>query len=128
MLNNLTFEKVNEVIRLADQARSDPDGRADDPERDGPAGDDGLTRPATPPEPQPAPTWAEAFRLFLHDLADEALAELVALYRLGLKEMAADAPAFPQPSAVAMSHSEQIEFLTSRDNLVPCLQAALARL
>jgi hypothetical protein len=127
MLNSLTFEKAKEVIRLAEQARSTPQARADDPQRGGASGDDGITRPATPPEPQPAPTWAEAFELFLHDLSDDALTELIGLYHLGGKEISPTGTGLPKPAG-GMSHAEKIEFLTARDDLVARLEAALSRL
>ncbi|MFO1128389.1 MAG: hypothetical protein U1E66_08195 [Rhodospirillales bacterium] len=117
MLNTLTFEKAEEVIRLAEQARLAPQGRADDPQRGGAGDDDGLTRPSTPPEPQPAATWAQAFELFLHDLSDDALRELIALYRAAGLE-----------AGTGMSHAEMVGYLCGRDDLVERLRAALARL
>lgn len=127
MLNSLSFEKAKEVIRLAEQAKATPDARADDPQRGGPGGDDGLTRPSTPPEPQPAPTWAEAFRLYLHDLSDDALAELVALYHFGQGATDADRTAAAPPTG-GMSHEEKMVFLAGRDDLVVRLNRALERL
>jgi hypothetical protein len=128
MLNNLSFEKAKEVVRLAEQARAMPHARADDPQRGGVSGDDGVTRPGTPPEPQPAKTWAEAFRVYLHDLADEALFELVGLYHLGGGDTADTGPASFKPGSDGMSHAERVDFLTSRDDLIARLQAALERL
>src|SRR5512144_2359453 len=110
MLNTLTFEKAEEVLRLAEQARLTPHGRADDPQRGGPGGDDGLTRPATPPEPQPAPTWAEAFERFLRDLSDDAISELIGLYHRGAAETASGDRAWPEPSAAGMSHAAKLDF------------------
>jgi hypothetical protein len=50
MPTNISVEKVKELIRLAERAHADPRGRADDPQRGGPAGAEGVTLPATPPE------------------------------------------------------------------------------
>ena len=68
MTVNISVEKVKELIRLAERARADPTGRADDPQRGGPSGDEGVTLPATPPEPQPAADLRAAFERYLEDL------------------------------------------------------------
>jgi hypothetical protein len=120
MLNNLSFERAKEVVRLAKEARDNPEGRASDPQRGGASGDDGLARPGTPPEPQPADNWAHAFERYLRDLSDDALRELVSLYHLGREEDAA--------ADSGMSHAERIDFLTTRADFVNSLEAALARL
>lgn len=128
MLNDLTFEKVEEILRLANAARDNPQGRASDPQRGGASGDDGLARPGTPPEPQPADTWVDAFARYLHDLSDAALTELIALYHFGRREDATTEAASPKPTAGEMSHAERIDFLTSRADLIASLEAALGRL
>ena len=83
MTVNISVEKIKELIRLAERARTDPTGRADDPQRGGPSGDEGVTLPATPPEPQPAADWRAAFERYLEDLPEAALDEIVSLYRTG---------------------------------------------
>ena len=128
MLNDLTFEKVEEIIRLANAARDNPQGRASDPQHGEASGDDGLARPGTPPEPQPADTWLEAFKRYLHDLSDAALTELIVLYHFGRKEDATTEATSPNPTAGETSHTERIDFLTSRADLIASLQAALGRL
>ena len=75
-MSDISVEKVKEVIRLAERALADPAGRAHDPQRGGPAGAEGVTLPATPPEPQPAPDWHGAFERYLEDLPDAALDEI----------------------------------------------------
>jgi hypothetical protein len=120
MLNNLGFERAKEIVRLAKEARDNPEGLASDPQRGGAGGDDGVTRPGTPPEPQPADTWAHAFERYLRDLSDEAMGELVDLYKLGRGEDA--------KMQSGTSHAEQIDFLTSRSDLITSLEAALRRL
>lgn len=126
MLNDLTFEKVEEIIRLAKVARDDPHGCAGDPQRGGASGDDGLARPGTPPEPQPAGTWVEAFERYLSDLSDGASAELMMLYHFGREEGGMTANALPK--AGETDHAERVDFLTTRADLVTSLEAALGRL
>jgi hypothetical protein len=117
MPTKITVEKVKEVIRLAEQAQNVPGGRADDPQRGGPGGTDGLSRPGTPPEPQPASNWQHAFERYLMDLPNPALAELIGLYHND-----ADAP------DDGRSQPERVAFLTSRTDLVDRLNAALDRI
>lgn len=120
MLNNLSFERAKEIVRLAKEARDNPEGGASDPQRGGAAGDDGLARAGTPPEPQPADTWAHAFERYLRDLSDDALRELMSLYHLGREE--------DVMTDSGMSHAERINFLTTRADLVTSIEAALQRL
>jgi hypothetical protein len=124
---NISVEKVKEVIRLAERARADPAGRADDPQRGGPAGAEGVTLPATPPEPQPAPDWHGAFERHLEDLPDAALDEIVSLYRAGGGAGPAQDLAVG-PSPAGAPHVDRVAFITSRPDLTPCLRAALERM
>ena len=58
-------------------------GCASDPQRGGPGGDEGVTLAGTPPEPQPEADWRDAFIRYVEDLPEEALDEIVSLYRTG---------------------------------------------
>lgn len=83
MFRNITREKVEEVIALAERARSRGGERADEPRR-GAGGDARAIRRADQPlSPQPAADWAHALPRYLGDLPDAALAELAALYAQG---------------------------------------------
>ena len=113
MPTNISVEKVKELIRLAERAHADPAGRADDPQRGGPAGAEGVTLPATPPEPQPAADWRGAFGRYVEDLPDAALDEIVSLYRMGggaglARDLAAEPPCGDAP------HLDRVEFIISR--------------
>lgn len=127
MLNNITFEKVEEVIRLWDEARDHPSQRADDPQRGRPStSDDGVTRAGTPPEPQPEVDWRAAFERYLLDLPDAALVELTGLYRYGHGEFPSLREAAAEPTPIE-SHQARAGFLSTRTDLADCLRAALAR-
>ena len=124
---NISVEKVKEVIRLAERAQAVPAGRADDPQRGGPAGAEGVTLPATPPEPQPAADWRGAFERYLEDLPDAALDEIVSLYRTGGGAGLADDPAARPPSGYA-PHLDRVAFIISRPDLTRRLRAALEQM
>jgi len=127
MLNHITYEKVEEVIRLAERADSRPGERADLPRRGGREGDEGVSRPCPPAGPHPARDWPQAFTRYLEALSAPALAELVGLYRFGRGE-------FDQPElavATTLRHpepeAEWVAYLSSREDLAACLRGALRR-
>ena len=122
MLANITYEKVEEVVRLAEQAEATPDQRADDPRRDVPA------RPGVPPEPQPAPDWREAPRRYLDALSVPAVAEIIGLYRFGHGDAASAQVAVRDSLAHPLPHAEATDWLLSRTDLVSSLKAALEQI
>ena len=129
MLKNITFEKVEEIIRIIERAReAAPDDRADDPHRGGPLGSEGVTRPAPPPEPQPEADWQRALGHYLADLPDAALAEVAGLYRYGRGDEASAPEAVAKAAKVSEPHAERVRFLASRGDLAACLRQALDRL
>ena len=128
MTVNISVEKVKELIRLAERARVDPAGRAADPQRGGPGGDEGVTLPATPPEPQPAADWREAFERYVEDLAESALDEIVSLYRTGGGAAGQGQNVASGPSSADAPDFDRVAFITSRSDLAECLRAALDRL
>jgi hypothetical protein len=129
MLNAITFEKVEEIIRIIERARdAAPDDRADDPHRGGPFGREGVSRPAPPPEPQPEAGWGQALGRYLADLPDAALAEVVGLYRYGRGEETNPRDAIAKAAKTPEPHAERVRFLNSRDDLATCLRQALDRL
>lgn len=129
MLNNITFDKVEEIIRIVERAReAAPDDRADDPHRGGPFGAQGVRRPAPPTEPQPAPDWPHALPRYLSDLPDAALGEVIGLYRYGRGDAANARDAVRAAVEASETHAERVEFLTSRNDLVESLKHALERL
>lgn len=129
MLKNITFEKVEEIIRIIEHAGEAPaDDRPDDPHRGGRFGREGISRPAPPPEPQPAPDWAHALEQYLADLPDAALGEVAALYRYGRGEAVSAQEAVDEAVKSGEPHAERVAFLTSRDDLAQSLKHALERL
>lgn len=129
MLKNITFEKVEEIIRIIERARdAAPDDRADDPHRGGRFGREGVSRPAPPPEPQPEADWERALGHYLADLPDAALAEVVGLYRYGRGDEPSAREAVAQAANVSEPHAERVQFLASRNDLATCLRQALDRL
>jgi hypothetical protein len=129
MLKNITFEKVEEIIRIIERAReAAPDDRANDPHRGGPFGREGVSRPAPPPEPQPEADWQRALGHYLADLPDAALAEVVGLYRYGRGDEASAEEAVAKAAKTSEPHAERVEFLASRGDLAACLRQALDRL
>ncbi len=127
MTVNISVEKVKELIRLAERARADPTGRADDPQRGGPSGDEGVTLPATPPEPQPAADWRAAFERYLEDLPEAALDEIVSLYRTGGGAAGQGKDIAAGPSSADAPDFDRVAFIISRADLTECLRAALDR-
>jgi hypothetical protein len=130
MLHNITFDKVEEIIRIVEHAReAAPDDRADDPHRGGPFGADGVRRPAPPMEPQPAPDWGHAVERYLSDLPDAALGEVIGLYRYGRGDAAnaqdAVTEAVAEVANASEPHAERVAFLTSRHDLAESLRHAL---
>lgn len=129
MLKNITFDKVEEIIRIIERARdAPPDDRADDPHRGGRFGREGVSRPAPPPEPQPEADWQRALGHYLADLPDAALGEVAGLYRYGRGDEASAEEAVAKAARVSEPHAERVQFLTSRDDLAACLRQALDRL
>jgi hypothetical protein len=129
MLKNITFEKVEEIIRIIERARdAAPDDRADDPHRGGPFGREGVSRPAPPPEPQPEADWERALGHYLADLPDAALGEVVGLYRYGRGDAASPQEAVAEAVKTPEPHAERVQFLSSRNDLATCLRRALDRL
>lgn len=129
MLKNITFDKVEEIIRIIERARdAPPDDRADDPHRGGRFGREGVSRPAPPPEPQPEADWQRALGHYLADLPDAALAEVAGLYRYGHGDEARAEEAVAKAANASEPHAERVQFLTSRDDLAACLRQALDRL
>jgi hypothetical protein len=129
MLNAITFEKVEEIIRIIERARdAAPDDRADDPHRGGPFGSEGVSRPAPPPEPQPEADWGRALGHYLADLPDAALAEVASLYRYGRGDEASAQNAVANAAKASEPHAERVKFLASRTDLAPSLKRALDRL
>ena len=129
MLNAITFEKVEEIIRIVERAdAAAPDDRPDDPHRGGALGSEGVSRPAPPTEPQPAPDWAHALERYLADLPDAALSEVLALYRFGRGDAASIREAGREATGSAEPHGQRVAFLASRGDLAPSLRRALERL
>lgn len=119
MFNEITYEKVEEVIGLVREA-------ADEPPRDPTVADRYPVTHEPPLRPQPdAGSWGEAFCRYLADMPDGALAELEALYRFGAGEFADMEAAVAAVGNRKVSKSERIAFLDSRLNLVSALEAAL---
>jgi hypothetical protein len=125
MLNALTREKVKEVIRLAERAEATPGEPAMDPQR---GNGHGVTASQTPPEPQPASDWGAAFVRYLVDLPDEALEELVALYRYGRGDARTLAAGLATVHGDRNPHADRARFLASRGDLISSLQAGLRQL
>ncbi len=129
MLNNITFEKVEEIIRILERAReATPDDRADDPHRGGPFGSQGVRRPAPPTEPQPAPDWPHALERYLSDLPDAALGEVIGLYRYGRGDAARAQDAVAEAVNASEPHAQRVAFLSSRADLAESLRHALEQL
>jgi hypothetical protein len=127
MTVNISVEKVKELIRLSERARADPAGRADDPQRGRPGGDEGVTLPATPPEPQPAADWREAFERYVEDLPEAALDEIVSLYRTGGGGASVGPDVAAGPSSADAPDFDRVSSITSRPDLAERLHAALER-
>lgn len=127
MLQHITFEKAEEVIRLAEQAHRAPGGIADDPRRGGALGNHGVTVPDTPLEPQPAHDWKAAFERYLGDLSDAALAELLGLYRYGHGDVPSLEDAIRSAFQDPASHGATLAFLLSKADLARSLRRALDR-
>ncbi|WP_119462437.1 hypothetical protein [Rhodospirillaceae bacterium SYSU D60014] len=125
MLEHITFEKVEEVIRLAEQAHRAPHEIAADPQRGGPSGDHGVTVPDTPLEPQPSRDWGTAFGRYLGDLSDQALAELIGLYRYGHGDAASIDDAVDGALHDRTPHAAKLTFLSSQADLAQSLRRAL---
>jgi hypothetical protein len=128
MPTNISIEKIKELIRLAERARADPMGCASDPQRGGPGGDEGLTLAGTPPEPQPEADWRDAFIRYVEDLPEEALDEIVSLYRTGGGGGGKGQNMAAGPSSADAPDFDRVEFITSRSDLAECLHEALDRL
>lgn len=116
MFNHITHDKVEEVVRLAERARTAPD--SDSAERRPP----GEHNP--PVRPQPASDWAHAFPDYLRQLPDEALAELVALYRSAAGDAESLEAALQAERDRADGKEAHIDYLTSRPDLPAVLRAA----
>lgn len=116
MFNHITHDKVEEVARLAERARSDPGG--DSSERRPP----GEQNP--PVRPHPAADWAHAFPEYLNDLPDEALGELVALYRAAAGDAESPEAALAAETGRSEGRQARIAYLTSRADLAAVLCAA----
>ncbi|HSK39327.1 MAG TPA: DUF3775 domain-containing protein [Arenibaculum sp.] len=127
MLNDITFEKVEEVVHLAEKARRTPEERADDPRRGGASGDHAVTRAAQPIDPQPAPDWEHALTRYLEDLPDGAVGEIVALYRFGRGEFDRLDGAVSTVKQASTTPREKVAYLASKPDLPDCLRAGLAR-
>jgi hypothetical protein len=128
MPTNISVEKIKELIRLAERARADPMGCASDPQRGGPGGDEGVTMPTTPPEPQPEADWRDAFIRYVEDLPEEALDEIVSLYRTGGGGAGQGQNMASGPSSADSPDFDRVGFITSRFDLAECLRTALDRL
>lgn len=129
MLKNITFEKIEEIIRIIEHAGEvSADDRPDDPHRGGRFGTDGVSRPAPPPEPQPAADWGQALERYLADLPDAALGEVLGLYRYGRGEAASAQEAVDRAGTTVEPHAERVAYLTSRGDLAQSLKHALERL
>ena len=133
MLHNITFDKVEEIIRIVERANeAAPDDRPDDPHRGGPFGSQGVRRPGPPTEPQPTPDWPHAVERYLSDLPDAALGEVIGLYRYGRGDAAnaqeAVTEAVAEVANASEPHAERVAFLTSQDDLAESLKHALERL
>jgi hypothetical protein len=127
MLNAITFEKVEEIIALAAQARRAPHERADDPRRGGPAGDRGVSRAAPPMDPQPALDWADALPQYLDDLSGAALQEVAGLYRFGRGEFARLEDAVAAAREAGEPPRARAAFLAGQPDLAVSLRRALER-
>ncbi len=125
MLHEVTYEKVEEIARLFEQARRHPGGIAADPLRRGPFGDRATMGAERPLEPQPAADWEDAFQRYLHDLPPEALAEVIALYRCGHGDAATLGQAVEQVRREAPSPADRRRYLQSRADLSSSLKRAL---
>jgi hypothetical protein len=127
MPTNISVEKIKELIRLAERARADPMGCASDPQRGGPGGDEGVTLAGTPPEPQPAAAWRDAFIRYVEDLPEEALDEIVSLYRTGGGGAGQGQNMAAGPSSADSPDFDRVAFISSRSDLAECLRTALDR-
>lgn len=127
MLHDITFEKVEEVVHLAEKARRTPEERADDPRRGGASGDRAVSRAAQPIDPQPASDWEHALARYLEDLPDGAVGEIVALYRFGRGEFDRLDGAISTVKRDSGPHREKVAYLTSKPDLPDCLRAAIEK-
>lgn len=109
---------------MPERTRVDPAGRADDPQRGGPGVDEGVTLPATPPEPQPAADWREAFERYVEDLPELALDEIVSLYRTGGGGAGQGQNVAAGLSSADAPDFDRVAFITSRSDLAECLRRA----
>lgn len=129
MLRNITREKVEEVIELAERAHDYPVERADMARRGGADGRRAVSRPDQPLSPQPAPDWQHALPRYLDDLSDAALDELAALYKMGHGEASDPRQAMAAPSRTdAPPHGERAHQLATLPDLPDSLRAALRQL
>lgn len=128
MLHEVTYEKVEEIARLSEEARRHPQGMAADPRRGGPFGDRGIMGAERPLAPQPAADWQDAFQRYLHDLPPEALSEVIALYRCGHGDATTLGQAEEQLRRESSSPADRRRYLQSRADLASSLKRALRQI
>jgi hypothetical protein len=128
MPTNISIEKVKELIRLADRARAEPTADAHDPRRLGPAGSEGLEVPTTPSVPQPADDWAQALERYVSDLPEEALDEIISLYRTGGGGGGEGQDMGAGPSSADAPDFDRTAYILTRRDLPECLRTAVDRL
>lgn len=119
MLEDITYEKVEEVIALATEAMREPEDRTAS-----------HRHPIThepPLRPQPAGDWEAAFRRYLTALPARAVAELEALYRLGTGEFDRVEDAVTMVCGRDVAETDRVAFLSSRADLPQSLRAALEK-
>lgn len=118
MLKDITYEKVEQVIALAEEAAREPPSDPTAVQR----------RPITrdpPLRPQPATDWRSAFRRYLAELPDDAVVELEALYRSGSGEFKTWGAAVAAARERPVPPPQRADYLASRPNLAASLRRAL---
>lgn len=118
MFKDITYEKVEEIVALAEEAEQPPD-------KDEQASDRYPVTHTPPLRPQPAPTWKQALPRYLADLSPRAVAELEALYRLGTGGFDSLDEALSHVGDQDVTQAERVDFLLSRSDLVLGLRTAL---
>lgn len=127
MTTNISVEKVKELIRLAEQARAQPEGRADGRQRSTWSSVDASSEPLTP---QPAGDWQTALQRYILELPNGAIEELFALYRSsgGAGEGLRGQDIGVGPSGADAAGHDHATYLLSRPDLIERLRWAVQHL
>lgn len=118
MLKYLTYEKIEEIIGLADEAGQELEaapGRWSCPAAERDQCSDVMTRPLAP---QLAASWKQALPRFLADLSEKALGELAAIYDKA-------GPEWGDSELLPKSHERLAVWLAARTDLADRLTKAL---